>query len=290
MTVISGCNQGQGGDAPQATVNGSAVSYRGRGLTSRQDISVQVRLAEPGHGIVFAIGKGGAPVHVPARAEFVVHTLRNVVLGREGARLCIVEHFLAAASLWGLSDLLVAVDGPEMPLGDGSAAFWLELFEAAGWEKTSRPARIELSEPITCRKGDKLLIALPDDHFSVSYHIDWDHPAIGKRWQSWDASMDSQAVANARTFGSLNEHKLLGIENEVVSLTADGFSQPLRFPDEPVRHKLLDLIGDLALSGVNPLAFKARFVSIKAGHELDVEMASRLASLISAGQCGQSSI
>lgn len=70
---------------------------------------------------------------------------------------------------------------------------------------------------------------------------------------------------------------MLGLENDVVSLTADGFTQPLRFEDEPVRHKLLDLVGDLALSGVNPLKFKAKFISIKGGHELDVEMAKRLA-------------
>lgn len=119
-------------------------------------------------------------------------------------------------------------------------------------------------------------MAVPADSFSVSYHMDWDHPLIGKRWQAWDASLDPCEIASARTFGSLSEHEMLGLAGEVVSLTANGFTQPLRFPDEPVRHKLLDLVGDLRLTGVNPMAFKASFISIKGGHQLDVELARRL--------------
>ncbi|HEY9868683.1 MAG TPA: UDP-3-O-acyl-N-acetylglucosamine deacetylase [Candidatus Obscuribacterales bacterium] len=259
----------------------SVVSFAGRGVTSRQTVSVEVEQAEPGRGIVFAVRQGGAAVEIPARWDFVVNTLRNVVLGAQGIRLCIVEHFLAAASLWGLDDLLVRVDGLEMPLGDGSALFWIELFKAAGWERKTVEAHLELKEPVTVQKGERLLMAVPDDRFSMSYHMDWDHPMVGKRWQRWDAGMDPVEIAAARTFGPLKEHQLLGLTDEVVSLTETGFTQELRFQDEPVRHKLLDLLGDLRLSGVNPMRFKARFLSIKAGHELDVEFARRLAQAIS---------
>ncbi|MBI4533327.1 MAG: UDP-3-O-acyl-N-acetylglucosamine deacetylase [Candidatus Melainabacteria bacterium] len=256
------------------------ISFSGRGVTSRQDISVEITRSEPGSGIVFEISHDGTFVPIPAHADFVVHTLRNVALGAGNARLCIVEHFLAAASLFGLTDLLVKVDGPEMPLGDGSAAFWIDLFASAGWRQCTIAPCIKLTEPIVVSNQDKVVLAIPDDRFSVSYHMDWDHPAIGKIWQVWDTTMDISELSHARTFGTISEHKLLGLENEVVSLTTSGFSQPLRFPDEPVRHKLLDLVGDLTLSGVNPMAFAAKFVSIKAGHELDVGLARRLSQAV----------
>jgi UDP-3-O-[3-hydroxymyristoyl] N-acetylglucosamine deacetylase len=263
-----------------STASNAGVSFAGRGVTSRQLVSVEVEQAAPGRGIVFAVRQGGAYAEIPARWDFVVNTLRNVVLGAQGVRLLIVEHFLAAASLWGLDDLVVRVDGLEMPLGDGSALFWIELFKTAGWERKTVEAHLELKEPVIVSKGERLLMAVPDDRFSMSYHMDWDHPLLGKRWQGWDASMDPAEIASARTFGSFKEHQLLGLADEVVSLTETGFTQELRFQDEPVRHKLLDLLGDLRLSGVNPMRFKARFLSIKAGHELDVELARRLSQAV----------
>lgn len=267
---------------PAAGKKNSPAILSGRGITSRQEITVEVLPAQPGHGIIFEVTQNGVTESFPALASSVVNTLRNVVLGKGSVRLCIVEHFLCAASLWGLNDLLVKVNGPEMPLGDGSARQFTDLFASCGWQPALPASEIQLKEPIICRKQDRVLMAIPDDKFSMSYHMDWNHPAIGKRWQSWDASMATSEISDARTFGSLKEHQLLGIADEVVSLTEDGFTQPLRFPDEPVRHKLLDLMGDLALSGVNPVSFKARFVSIKAGHELDVEMARRLSEIVAA--------
>jgi UDP-3-O-acyl N-acetylglucosamine deacetylase len=261
-----------------ATSKRPTITMQGRGLTSRQDVTVKLEQAAAGQGITFELAKDGRVVKIPARADFVVNTLRNVVLGAEGVRLCIVEHFLAAACLWGQNDLTVTVEGLEMPIGDGSAGFWLDLFEQAGWQRHRPEATIELKQPIICGTGTRQLIALPSERFSISYHMDWNHPQIGKRWQSWDASMNPREIADARTFGSLKEHQMLGLDQDVVSMTADGFTQPLRFEDEPVRHKLLDLVGDLFLCGVNPMTLKARFISITAGHELDVAMARKLAA------------
>src|SRR5258706_9152869 len=214
-----------------ATKKAALVSFTGRGLTSRQDVSVEVRQTEPGTGIVFELLRDGRLIEIPARAQFVVNTLRNVVLGDKTVRLCIVEHFLCAASLWGLNDLRVKVEGLEMPLGDGSAKFWIDLFAAAGWERQPVQASIEISQPIVCGKGDRLLIAVPDNKFSASYHMDWNHPLIGKRWQTWDADMDLHEIADARTFGWLKDHQLLGLGDDVVSLTPDGFTKPLRYED-----------------------------------------------------------
>jgi UDP-3-O-acyl-N-acetylglucosamine deacetylase len=246
------------------------ATFTGRGVTSRRDVTVTITPQSSGHGIIFELPlpEGDGTVRIPARADFVVNTLRNVTLGTKTSRVCIVEHILCAATLWGLDDLLIRVEGPELPLADGSAKMWIDLFKESGWQRRTVECTRELSKPIVCKKGDRVLMAIPDESFSATYMMDWNHPAIGRRWYTWTADQ----------FGTMEEHKLLGITDQV-SLTADGFTEPLRYPDEPVRHKILDLIGDLALSGVNPLSWKARFVSIKGGHELDVDLARALCAV-----------
>jgi UDP-3-O-[3-hydroxymyristoyl] N-acetylglucosamine deacetylase len=264
--------------------------YTGKGVTSRQPVEVSAYVAEVGTGINFLLTKPGdnsspstsQTIIIPARADFVVNTVRNVVLGADGVRLCFVEHLLAAAALWGADDLLFKVDGPELPLEDGSAQVWIRLFEQSDLVRKLPQASYQLTEPLLVSKQDKQLIALPSDRFSITYLIDWQHPAIGKRWASWSPQEPIADIADARTFGLQSEHDMLGLEGDFVSLTVDGFSKPLRYEDEPIRHKLLDLLGDLSLTGVNPLAIKARFISIKAGHELDVQMARQLPPLLKA--------
>lgn len=260
------------------------ATFSGRGLTSKQAIQVDIKAAPSGSGITFHVlsTKTNSYVEIKATADNVVNTLRNVVLGKDGTRLCIVEHFLAAATLWGVEDLSVTVAGLEMPLGDGSAALWTDLFEKAGIERNTPQSTVDLKEPIILTMGDRTLMALPDSKFSVHYMMDWNHPKIGKRWQSWDVTQNPSEITMARTFGMLKDHQMLGLENDVISLTADGFTMPLHWDDEPVRHKLLDLVGDLALCGINPLKIKAKFISIKGGHEIDVEMAKRLAAVLPA--------
>ncbi|HEY9793384.1 MAG TPA: UDP-3-O-acyl-N-acetylglucosamine deacetylase [Candidatus Obscuribacterales bacterium] len=226
------------------------------------------------------VAAGGSPLCADVPAGGSPLPQAGSLRSSTNVRLCIVEHFLSAAALWGLNDLLVHIDGPEFPLGDGGSKMWLDLFQEAGWERQLQQSTRELHSPITLQKGDRTLMAIPAETFSATYLMDWNHPAIGKCWYSWSKDQPVENVLDARTFGSLQEHQLLGIADEVVSLTADGFSQPLRFPDEPVRHKVLDLIGDLMLAGVNPQTWKARFISIKGGHEMDVELARELAKLV----------
>jgi UDP-3-O-[3-hydroxymyristoyl] N-acetylglucosamine deacetylase len=256
---------------------GFAFTVDAIGLTSKKMIRTTVREARPGSGIVFLVRKGDAePVSIPAVAKNVVNTLRNVTLGSSGTRLCIVEHLLAAVSLWGLQDLVVDIDGMELPIGDGSADIWIKALNQAGIEPRKVTADVSLKSPYTVSRGDRSLIAIPDEKFSVTYLMDWNHPLIGKKWQSWSPEQDIDELSICRTFGSLKEHQMLGFEDDVVSMTDDGFSKPLHFTDEPVRHKLLDLIGDLALIGFNPMRLKARFISIKGGHEMDVELVKNL--------------
>lgn len=261
------------------------VAYKGRGATSKKEITVVIENGAPGTGINFAVldtrpQANGAYVNIPARAASVVNTLRNVVIGQDSVRLCIVEHVLCAVAIWGLEDVLITVNGPELPLGDGSALFFIDLLKSAGVERRAISADIELKETLTVGSGDRMILAVPDSKFSLTYLMDWDHPKIGKRWQTFDASKEPEEIASARTFASLKEHQMLGLADDSVSLTEDGFTKPLHFDDEPVRHKLLDLLGDLTLTGVNPMRIKARFISIKGGHELDVQLARKLEPLV----------
>jgi UDP-3-O-[3-hydroxymyristoyl] N-acetylglucosamine deacetylase len=258
-------------------------SYSGRGLSSRAAIAVAVYQSPKGSGITFSIpnpkadpASSDARVLIPACADYVVNTLRNTVLGQGSARLCIVEHFLAAAALWGCEDLFVQVDGAEMPLVDGSARFWMELFENSPIARKLPEPSVVLKETVSVQEGDRQLIAIPADKLTLSYLLDLPHPMIGKRWRSWNIDEHYAEIAHARTFGSSKENELVGVQDDVVSLTESGFTKPLIYEDEPVRHKLLDLLGDLVLVGLNPLKLKAHVISIKGGHKLDVELAKRL--------------
>jgi UDP-3-O-[3-hydroxymyristoyl] N-acetylglucosamine deacetylase len=272
--------------SPSASVKDKfRVEYKGRGATSKKDIAVVIESGAPGSGINFSVLDAreqakGAYVTFPARAASVVNTMRNVTLGKDGVRLCIVEHILCAVAIWGLEDVLITVDGPELPLGDGSANFFIELFRSAGLERRVPQADIELTETVTVGSGDRMILAVPDSKFSLTYLMDWDHPKIGRKWQTFDASREPEEIATARTFASLKEHQMLGLADDSVSLTEDGFTKPLHFDDEPVRHKLLDLLGDLTLIGVNPMRVKAKFISIKGGHEMDVQLARKLEPLV----------
>jgi UDP-3-O-[3-hydroxymyristoyl] N-acetylglucosamine deacetylase len=257
-------------------------SFIGAGTSSRRPVEVVVFKARPGSGISFLVaapeqdGNNSEKIAVAAHVDSVVNTLRNVVLGKGRARVCFVEHILAAAALWGADDLVIEVNGPEIPLGDGSASFWLKLFEDSGLERKIPKAAFAINEACVEAKGDRQVIALPSQNFSIAYMIDWQHPAIGKRWCTWTGQDPVEEIADARTFSSQSEQQMLGQNDDFVSLTKDGFSKPLRYEDEPVRHKLLDLLGDLTLFGVNPLAIKGQFISIKGGHELDVQLVRSL--------------
>jgi UDP-3-O-[3-hydroxymyristoyl] N-acetylglucosamine deacetylase len=256
-------------------------SYKGKGHTSAQEITVEMYSHKMGSGITFLLPHKGALVELSATASNVVNTLRNVVIGLGRARLCIVEHFLCACALWGIDDVLVLVDGPEVPLADGSSQIWIELFEQAGIVRKT-PAQSDLSLPhlLEVASGDRTILAIPAPAFSATYMMDWDHPKIGRVWKTWDLTQPIEDIYRARTFGTMAEQAMLGLACDVVCLTEEGFSQPLRFNDEPVRHKLLDLIGDLMLCGINPLRLKARFISIKGGHELDVQMARQISQVL----------
>ena len=267
------------------------IHVSGIGVITGKIVEVSISPAEPGHGIVFYIdGKSPIPAHLAS----VAHLDRGVTLAnREGKTLSIVEHFLCAAALAGLSDLKVSVSGaPEMPILDGSAQDWLKLF-ARHFEVQRPKPSLALRGAVFYRHSDDIVLyALPDTHFKLSYSVDFDHPDLNGRWVRWDSQLDNPAlISTACTFGYVSELPALqlrglalgaNLENSLGLIEAGGYSRALRHDDEPIYHKALDLIGDLSLSGINPLSLKAHVFAINAGHGSHVPFAKRLLKAVNA--------
>jgi UDP-3-O-[3-hydroxymyristoyl] N-acetylglucosamine deacetylase len=214
-------------------------------------------------------------VEIPARPEFVVDTVRATVLGRGETRISTVEHLLSALNGMGVANATIVVDGPEIPVADGSARTFVDAIAAVGISTQSAPRRRFIpTEPRAFRDGDKLLIVLPAPSFRVRMTIDFPAP-IGVQHRELEVTPESYAseIAPDRTFAYRHEVEALlqrglaqgGTLDNAVVFDVDGPMAPLRHPDEPVRHKILDLIGDFALLGAYP---QCEVIAFKSGHKL----------------------
>ena len=222
-------------------------------------------------------------VEFPAHPDFVVDTSRATVLGSGDFRVSTVEHLLSALSGSGITNALIAVDGPEIPAGDGSALEFITAIDAAGIvDQGVAQSRTVVTEPYVFRDGDKVLAVIPAPAFRVRMTIDFP-PPVGAQYLDFDsvAGAYRSDVAPNRTFGFKHEVEALlarglamggSLDNAVVFDT-DGPLAPLRSADEPVRHKVLDLIGDFALLGSYP---QCEIIAIKSGHKLHFEAVSAL--------------
>jgi UDP-3-O-[3-hydroxymyristoyl] N-acetylglucosamine deacetylase len=262
----------------QATLRES-LRFEGVGLHTGAQCRVDVRPAPSDAGFSFLLGNR----RVPATAEYVVDTSRATVLGLDGASVSTTEHLLSALFAMGVSNAEIVVDGPEIPVRDGSACeFASAIAECGLLEQPVERRSLELEEPLFVRDGDRLIAALPASGFSVRYIADF-APPIGAQYfaSEIDPRRYREEIAGARTFGYLHEVQALlarglarggSLENALV-FTPDGPLQPLRWPNEAVRHKTLDLVGDLALIGAWP---HCEVIAIKSGHELHCSIASVL--------------
>jgi UDP-3-O-[3-hydroxymyristoyl] N-acetylglucosamine deacetylase len=214
---------------------------------------------------------------VEANAFNVISTQNCVVLGSEKIQIRLVEHFMAACALAGIDSLDVCLEGSELPILDGSAKGWFDLFKI---EKTvSKP--VVFDKPLAYSIENTVISLVPSDKFSVSYLVNFDHVELKNCWINWDFDGDNTEIIEARTFGYLKDlekfHKAglaLGANLEnTVGLTEDGYTTALRSALEPVKHKILDIVGDLYLTGLNPLDFKAHIIAKEAGHRSHVEFA-----------------
>ncbi|MEB3206760.1 MAG: UDP-3-O-acyl-N-acetylglucosamine deacetylase, partial [Vampirovibrionales bacterium] len=239
------------------------ISLSDIGLISGLPVTARLSSNLPGSGVrfLYARTEHDTPVEIPATLEAVVNADRGVTLADTSRRvtLSIVEHFLAACAMTHRLDVTVRVMGaPELPLLDGSAAPWLEPLRRLP-ESIKCPSRFDFSKPLVYRHSDQIeIIALPDTHFKITYAVDFDHPMLRQRWCQWDACQDSiEQLASARTFGLVRELPVLQAQglakgvslNNTLGLNEDGgTTTPLRMADEPIFHKMLDLIGDLTLA------------------------------------------
>lgn len=254
------------------------VSVSGIGLHSGKPAQITIAPAPADSGIVFRVAGHAEPI--PAAPESVVDSHYATTVGRNGTRIQTVEHLLAAAAGLGIDNLDVTVDGTEIPAADGSAKPFVALLTAAGRVTQSAPRRrIVVPYPIRVGTGGRWIQIVPSDAFRISYTLDHEHPAIGTLAMSCVPTerMFVEDFAPARTYGFLKDLGQLrrnglarggSLENAVV-VGQRGVLNGLRYRDEFVRHKILDLIGDLALLG-RPVV--GHVIARNAGHDLNFEL------------------
>lgn len=217
-----------------------------------------------------------------ADVDNVDSTNHCVVLGAKRNKIMLVEHFMAACAFMGINSLDVYVSKSEMPILDGSAKSWVELFKQAGIEKVKKDF-YSLSEPVYYLNGKTHLVILPDEELNISYAVNYDHPDLRNKWVLFNKK-NIEEIIEARTFGFLKDLKkfqLFGFARGVtyentVGLDGDGYTTALRSEFEPIKHKILDLIGDLYLTGVNPIDLKAQIIVKEAGHAVHIKAAKVL--------------
>jgi UDP-3-O-[3-hydroxymyristoyl] N-acetylglucosamine deacetylase/3-hydroxyacyl-[acyl-carrier-protein] dehydratase len=274
----------------------SAFSLQGRGLHSGVAASARVKPGAPDSGIVFRRVDLDDQPTIAADARLVSGVDWETVIG-DGERVVrTVEHLLAALAAHRLDNLEIELDGSEPPALDGSAAGWCRAIHEVGIQtQTATAPVITVGETITVTEGASRYVVLPHEGFRVSARIEFDHPAIGEEYVSAEITEESfcARLAPARTFGleewaeSLRERGLArgsSAENTII-LAEDTRAEDLdlRFPDEFVRHKIVDVIGDLALVGAR---VRAHVIAERPSHRGNVALARRLQRLRGRGPDG----
>ena len=269
----------------------SEIRFDGVGVHSGSRVEVRLLPAPANAGVTFVRTDLDTKAVIPASAKHVVETRLATTLGTldsPHARVGTVEHLIAAVAGIGVDNLRIEIDGPEVPILDGSSAPFVSMMLEAGLVELAEARRVVVvRRPVEARDGEKRAVLLPslDAQLHVQLAIDFDHPAIGH--QQWEGVITPATFAGelaaARTFGFLRDVERLkaaglarggSLENAVV-LDDERVLNPegLRFSDEFVRHKVLDAVGDLALAGY-PMS--ARLVAQRSGHELNAQLVHAL--------------
>jgi UDP-3-O-[3-hydroxymyristoyl] N-acetylglucosamine deacetylase len=260
----------------QRTIRKS-VTVDGIGLHSGKPTRVVLSPAPADTGVVFRV----AGETIPAAPESVVDSHFATTVGKNGARLQTVEHLMAAVTGLGIDNVDVLVDGPEIPAGDGSAKPFVSVLNSAGrTEQNAKRRPLHIPFPVRVGTDNRWLMIVPSDRFRISYTLDHEHPAIGTQTLSYVPGERGfiEDFAPARTYGFLKDIGVMrknglarggSLDNAVV-VGKRGPINGLRFRDEFVRHKVLDLIGDLGLLG-RPVV--GHVIGRNAGHDLNFQLA-----------------
>jgi UDP-3-O-[3-hydroxymyristoyl] N-acetylglucosamine deacetylase len=273
------------------TINAN-VSITGIGMHSGIYTRVELIPAPAGNGIQFVRADLDG-LRIPALQASTTALDYATTVGKDDVSVGTVEHLLAALNACGVTDVDILIDGPEVPIVDGSALPFVHLVDAAGVrELDAEIPLLRITRPIEVSDGEKSVRIVPANRLIIKYKIDFSHPAIGRQSFHFDYEHDSflKKVAPARTYGFLNEVDKLraaglarggSVENCIVLDDRGVMNGPLRFRDEFVRHKVLDLIGDLALIG-RPIA--GEITAVCAGHALHSRFVEKLLRETSFGE------
>ena len=261
-----------------------SITCAGIGLHSGNKVTLSLKPAPVDTGIRFRrFDLGG--LEVPATVRHVGGINHATGLSRDAVRVDTVEHLLAAFVSLGVDNVIVELNSPEVPIMDGSAAPFIYLIQEAGLKQLTAPRRyMKIIRPISLSRGDKRMALYPSDHFKITYSIAFDHPLL--RHQSRTVRLTEESfvdeIAPARTFGFLEDVEMMrqqglalggSLENAIVIGDTGVLNNALRFDDEFVRHKILDVIGDMALVG-HPII--GHLVAHRGGHALHTEFAARV--------------
>ena len=261
-----------------------SVSCSGIGLHSGKKVRLRLKPAHINHGIRFKrLDLDG--LEVSAKAERVAGINYATGLAQNAASVSTVEHLLAALVGLGIDNVCIELNQAEVPIMDGSAASFVYLIHEAGVQSQSVSRRfLKVTRPISLSHGDKRIAVYPSEYFKVTYSISFDHPLLRHQSRTQRVTEDSfiEEIAPARTFGFLNEVEQLrqkglalggSLDNAIVLGETGVLNNVLRFEDEFVRHKILDVIGDLALIGY-PLI--GHVVAHRGGHALHASFAQKI--------------
>lgn len=289
-----------------------AVSFTGIGLHSGEAATVHFKPASENEGIVFIRTDLPDSPEIPADIEHVVDISRGTTIGLDGATVGTIEHLLAAIKGSGIDNVRIEIDGGEVPVGDGSALPYVELLKEAGLqEQNAKREYFEFDEPISFSNPQENVdvVIVPSNELKISFIVDYQHPYLGTQYTFMASIRDfEKEFAGARTFcfvneilelrglglikgGSLDNALVIGepqMDEEVLEKLREVFeydepitvsqqgilnSHPLRYANEFVRHKVVDLLGDIALLGVS---IKGHILAARSGHKTNVELVKKL--------------
>jgi UDP-3-O-[3-hydroxymyristoyl] N-acetylglucosamine deacetylase len=266
-----------------------AVSLEGIGLHSGAAVRLRLSPAPAETGIVFVRTDGGN-ARIPALLEYAGPSFYATVLQKDDVTVSTIEHLMAALYALQVDDLEIEIDGAEVPILDGSSRPFVEAIQGAGWREHDVVRQyIHIVKPIAITHEDKSISIRPCGEYRVTYAIDFDHPALGYQELTaslWRGDQFAEKLAPARTFTFEREVQALrerglalggSLDNAVVVGERGILNADLRYPDEFVRHKMLDLTGDLSLLG-HPIL--GHVVAYRAGHDLHARLARRIAESV----------
>ncbi len=272
----------------QRTIN-KMVKARGVGIHSGKQVNLTLIPAKPDHGVVFKrMDAGGKEVH--AHSAFVNEVVLSTGLESQGVKVSTVEHLMSALSALGIDNVMVELDSFEVPIMDGSSAAFIFLIQSAGIEEQDAPKRfIVVKDTVRVENGESWAQVGPYNGFKVTLEIDFEHKKVKESGQKLSIDFSEQSylkeISRARTFGYLRDVETLQKQNlalgasidNAIALTDDDIlnEDGLRFHNEFVKHKILDIVGDLFLLGSNFIGY---YEGYKTGHMLNDQLLSAILS------------